>query len=185
MPSISFLRLGLWLCAGALALPVQAHEGHDDAPAAAATASAPRFVASSELFELVGVVQGRQLSLYLDHAGDNRPVADAELAIDWAGQPLRVQRVAEGQYQAELPAPLAEGETAVSATIVAGAQSDLLAAELDWHAPAEGPAAAKDNGGKRTRWLAGAAGLSGVLFGLWSLWRERRRAQAPRQGGAA
>lgn len=167
-----------------------AHEGHDEASAAAAASGAPRFVASSELFELVGIVQGRKLTLYLDHASDNRPVAGAQLDIDWAGQRLQVTPLADGQYQAELPAPLAEGETAVSATIVAGEHSDLLAADLDWHAPVAAAEPAAKGSGARTRLFAGAAGLLGVAFGLWSWWRERRRrpstgAPSQRQGGAA
>lgn len=183
--------LGLVFFLGAMPL-AQAHEGHDEAPAASTGASAPRFVASSELFELVGIVEGRKLTLYLDHASDNRPVQDAQLGLEWAGKPLPVKAVAPGQYEAELPAPLAEGETAVNASIVAGGESDLLAADLDWHAPEAAPAASTKGEGARTRLFAGAAGLLGVGFGLWSWWRERRRStqakaqtKAQSQGGAA
>jgi membrane fusion protein, heavy metal efflux system len=63
--------------------PVPAHEGHDlvsnqdSAPAA----SLPRFSASSELYELVGVLDGLRLTVYLDRFQDNVPVTDANINV--------------------------------------------------------------------------------------------------------
>ncbi len=136
-----FLSPALAALLGLSALAVQAHEGHDDAPAAVQTSAAPRFAAVSEQFELVGVIEGHRLSLYLDHAADNSPVPDATLELELGGKPLAVTRVGEGLYQAELSQPLADGETPVTATVIAGADSDLLAADIDWHAPGYGRAA--------------------------------------------
>ena len=141
-----FLSPALAALLGLSALAVQAHEGHDDAPAAVQTSAAPRFAAVSEQFELVGVIEGHRLSLYLDHAADNSPVPDATLELELGGKPLAVTRVGEGLYQAELSQPLADGETPVTATVVAGADSDLLAADIDWHAPAT---AVREAGGSR------------------------------------
>ena len=71
----SFL-LGLLLAASSLCS--MADEGHDhgDAPTVAAVPAKPRFTATSEAFELVGVVNGKTITLYLDHAADNSPVMD-------------------------------------------------------------------------------------------------------------
>jgi membrane fusion protein, heavy metal efflux system len=63
--------------------PVPAHEGHDlvsnqdSAPAA----SLPRFSASSEFYELVGVLDGLRLTIYLDRFHDNVPVTDANIGV--------------------------------------------------------------------------------------------------------
>ena len=70
----------LVLLLGQAPLPAQAHDGHDNAPAAAPAQAAPRFALDSELFELVGVVNGHTLALYLDRADDNRPVPGVQLA---------------------------------------------------------------------------------------------------------
>ena len=61
-----------------------AGDGHDHGEAAPAPAAAalPRFAAVSDDFELVGVLNGQRLTLYLDHAADNRPVTDGELTLD-------------------------------------------------------------------------------------------------------
>ena len=173
-----FLIPALAALLGLLAVAAQAHEGHDDAPAAVQISAAPRFAAVSEQFELIGVIEGHRLSLYLDHAADNSPVPDATLELELGGKPLAVTRVGEGLYQAELSQPLADGETPVTATVVAGADSDLLAADIDWHAPATAvPPSAW--AGKSRLALAGGA----VLLALAALWAWSRRTQ--RTGGAA
>ena len=126
-----------------LSPPAHAGEGHDhgEAPAAAAGTALPRFAATSDLFELVGVLDGQKIALYLDHAGDNSPVKDARLELDIAGTNVPVTRVAEGEFQATLAAPLAEGVSPVTATVAAGTDTDLLAGEIDLHPAAHTDAA--------------------------------------------
>ena len=173
----------LVLLLGQAPLPAQAHDGHDNAPAAAPAQAAPRFTLDSELFELVGVVNGHTLALYLDRADDNRPVPGAQLELELAGQRLAVTPVGDGEYRAELAAPLAEGSLPVTATVVAGDDSDLLAGALDWHAPTAAPSPGT---GGRMRWLAGAASaLAALGAALWA-WRGRRVAPqaTARVGGA-
>lgn len=176
-----FLLPALAALLGMSALAAHAHEGHDDAPAQQ-TSAAPRFAAVSDQFELVGVMDGRKLSLYLDHASDNSPVHEARLELEVGGKALAVTQVAEGQYQAELAEPLADGETPVMATVVAGAASDLLATDIDWHAPAT---AAPQSAWSRKSQLAVAAGVV-MLAALAVLWlRRSRSATTMRVGGAA
>lgn len=173
--------LALALALG-LAMPAaHAHEGHDDGPAAAPANAAPRFAAASELFELVGVIDGRRLTLYLDHAADNSPVQDARLELEVGGKAAAVTRLGEGLYQAELAAPLADGETPVTATVVAAGDSDLLAAAIDRHASSAAPDHAA---WPRATPFAAAAGLLAAALGLWA-WRRSRRGAAMRAGGAA
>lgn len=177
-----FSTLGLALVLGLLPPAVHADAGHDhgEAPAAAAAGLAlPRFAATSDLFELVGVLDGQKLALYLDHAGDNRPVKEAQLELDIAGTRVPVTRVAEGEFQAALAAPLAEGVSPVTATVVAGTETDLLAGEIDVHAAA--PAHAEP-AGRHNALLAGAVGA--VLLALAAVW-GLRRGRTARVGGAA
>ena len=121
-----------------LVLPAWADPGHDhdhDAPRASAPAQ-PRFVASSELFELVGVLDGKALTLYLDRAESNEPVTAATLELELAGARLKPQPQADGSFRAELAAVPAAGVHPVTATVMAGEDADLLAGELDLHAEA-------------------------------------------------
>lgn len=160
--------LGVWM------LSAQAGEGHDHGTAAPATAVAalPRFAASSELFELVGVLKDRQLTLYLDHAASNAPVQDARLTLDLGGRKLTPQQLAPGTFEVTLAAPLAPGVTPVTATVNSPAESDLLAGEFDLHEDAHPEPAHSwaDRG-----WLL-AAGLGFVALLALALrrWRHRR-----------
>ena len=176
--------LGLALLLGGTPLAALADAGHDhgEAPAAPSGPAMPRFAAMSDLFELVGVLDGTQLSLYLDHAADNRPVADAQLELDLGGTPVPVTRVAEGEFRATLAAPLPEGETPVTATVVAGDDSDLLAATLDVHAPEVHTEAAAPRWRSAGAWGAGA--VVAVLALGWAL-RRARSATPAKAGGAA
>lgn len=119
----------------AAAMPALAGDGHDhgEAPASAAGPAAPRFSSASEAFELVGVVEGKRLALYLSRYGDSSPVKDARLEIELGGVKIPVEAHAEGQFEAELAATPKAGVIPFAATIYAGDETDLLAGELDVH----------------------------------------------------
>lgn len=96
----------------------------------AAPATGGRFVAASDQLELVGVLQGRRLVLYLDRFADNAPVPDARIELELGTQRLRA--VADGdRHTIELDSPLPTGTLPVVATVIAGDISDLLAGELN------------------------------------------------------
>src|SRR5690606_22262003 len=71
------------LAAALFVLPVSAHDGEDHGAPVAATAPAagvgPRAAAATELFELVAVVSGDHLTLYLDRFASNEPVSGAKV----------------------------------------------------------------------------------------------------------
>ena len=183
--SAFFSALGLALALCLTPLCVQAGEGHDhgEAPAATASPISPRFAAASDLFELVGVLDGQRLALYLDRAGDNSPAKEAQLELDIGGARVPVTRVADGEFEAVLSVPLAEGVSPVTATVVAGNDSDLLAGEIDIHTDAH--AHAEPMGWHRTTLVGGAAAaVLLVLAALWGL-RRRRAARPVHAGGAA
>ena len=154
-PSLHRALTGGLLLAVALLLsaPALAHEGHDDAPAAANGPSQPRFTATSDLFELVGVVNGKQLTLYLDHAPTNAPVKDATL-------------------EQALP----EGTSPVTATVTAGNDSDLLAGELDLHA--DMPPEPDHAHGWKEYALWSAGGIAALALAVAALRMTRKKAGA-------
>jgi hypothetical protein len=172
--------------AAALAAPAAAHEGHDhDAPAGApASAGAPRFAAATELFELVGALEGRRLVLWLDRTDSNAPVVGATIELELGGR-ARVVRPDGEVYVVELDAPPAPGVLPVAATVIAGADADVFAAELRIEPPATVasavPAAAarpavgmgESGAGRLLAVGAGAALLAGLLG-----WAGGRRARA-------
>jgi hypothetical protein len=158
----------------AIAAPAYAGPGHDhgDSPAAAPGTASPRFEAVSDLFELVGILDGDHLTLYLDRADDNRPVEGARLEVDFGGTRLTLTDRGGGVFDAELSQPPAPGITPITATVLAGTQSDLLAGELDLHADAAPDTAAP---GVLARYGQSAGIAAAVLVALSALVVTARR----------
>lgn len=170
-----------------LALPVAtawAGEGrdHGEAPAATGGPALPRFTAVSELFELVGVVNGKQITLYLDRFADGSPVRDAKLELELGGVKVPVESHAEGEFEAALTQELKPGVVSIAATVTAGEESDLLAGELDLH---EEAAVAEAHRHDRKEYLAwSVAGLVGLAL-LIAIARRVRASRKNVIGGAA
>lgn len=164
------------------AIPARAGDDHDHGPApTAATGPAlPRFTASSELFELVGVVNGTQITVYLDRFADNAPVKGAQLQLEVGGAKVALKEHEEGEFEGQLAQALKPGLTPVTATIVAGTDSDLLAADLDLHAETHADAAPSRSWKAYAGWAAGAA-----IAALALAWAGRRAAARRSFGGAA
>lgn len=157
------------LCAAALcvALPAHAGDGHDHGEAApvAAGPALPRFAATSELFELVGVLQGKHITLYLDRAADNSPVADAQIELEIGGSKVKAARHGTDEFEVVLAAEPKPGVLPVTAVVTVGSESDLLAGELDLHEAAHPETAHTHSWKEYLAWGTGAAAaLAALLF---------------------
>lgn len=158
----------------------RADEGHShDAPAAASGPALPRFSAVSEAFELVGVVNGKQLAIYLDRFDDNSPVPDAKLELEVGGKKVAVAPHAAGEYEATLPEELKPGVTPVTVTLQVKGETDILAGEVDIHQEEHAEASAAG-------WLryAGWAAAALVAVGVGAA-VLRKRSSRRALGGAA
>ena len=154
---------------------VMAGPGHDHGEAApqAQGKALPRFVAVSEDLEMVGIVNGKQLTIYLDRFKDNSPVHDAQIEIDIAGNSYKAEKHGDGEYEVILKDKLKPGVLAITATIQAGELNDLLAAELDLHADEEEhshPASSK----ALAMW-SGAGLLALMALGVMFRFRQQAR----------
>jgi membrane fusion protein, heavy metal efflux system len=95
----SLAVLTVALCSLATASAV-AHEGHDiEQAAAAATAPGlPRLVTASEAYELVAVLEGERLTIYLDRFEDNSPIIDANIAVTINEESAAAGTAGDGTY---------------------------------------------------------------------------------------
>lgn len=154
--------------------PAQAHEGHvhaDEAQTAPATV-APRFAARTDVFELVGVLAGGELWLYVDRADNNAPVDQAEIELESGAFKARAERSAPAVYRLKA-GPLANaGKHAVTISVSAGNDADLLVASFD-HAPAAAAATVAAASDPRRPWLLGAVLLLAAAGGVWLIRRRR------------
>jgi hypothetical protein len=183
MKPTSFLA-ALSFVAAAL-LPPMAHAGpghdHGDAAPAVTGPALPRFAAVSESFELVGVLSGKQIMLYLDRAADNAPVTDAQIELEIAGAKFKAEKF-EDAYEVVLPEAPKPGVLPITATVTAGQEVDLLAGELDLHEEAHADQATHTH--SWSEYAGWAAGAIGALFVLILIGR-RFAASRQRSAGAA
>lgn len=166
----------------------RAHEGHDhgaEPPAAPATV-APRGEANSERFEVVAVVQGKRLTIYLDDYKTNAPVDQVEIEVETPSGPASAKALGNGVYSLDAPFLEKGGHIDLIITVAAGGDPDILPVAIDVPASnaAAGIGAPAKNGAQML--LASlsqsplATGLAGFLFGalLVGLIRRSRRASA-------
>lgn len=131
----SFLLLFVSLC-----MPVQAHE-RDVAGADVAGAAITRLIASSDLFEVVGTIEGSTLTLHLGgFLGDkpsqpSTPVKNAMVEIESG----KIKGVAtsneDGSYRFRSDLFRQRGTVPLAITIANGDDMDLLAANLQLPGP--------------------------------------------------
>ena len=110
-------------------------EGHaHDAPAATSSQS-PRVIATSENFQLVGILKNNRLTLFLDREPDNSPVLDATITVTSGDKTASAERQADGTYAVATDAFAKPGENDLQFEIKAGEQFDLLGGVLAVPAP--------------------------------------------------
>ncbi len=147
--------------------PARCGDGHDHGEAAPATSgpALPRFAAVSELFELVGVLNGQRLTLYLDRADDNSPVTEAQIELEIAGRKFKAVKHGADEFEVVLTEVPKPGVLPVTATVSAGTDTDLLAGELDIHEAAHSNGRAHVQSWKEyAAWALGGAAALAALF---------------------
>ncbi len=170
--------IAIFLTFTAFINPAWAGPGHDhgDEAAAAATGSAsPRITAHSDLFELMGMVEGNGLKIYLDRYATNEPVTDAKIEVETGSVKGIAALLADGTYSFKNDVFAKPGDLAISFTVIAGKDADLLAGDLKIAIPVDDHA--HDEAGKPwLRWAA-YAGSALLLIGIAAaVLRRRKRA---------
>jgi hypothetical protein len=127
-------------CAATLAWAAPGHDHGPDASASAAQTAAPRFGTHSDAFELVGVLQGTTLVLYLDRYATNEPVHGARIEIEGEAVKGTATPADDGTYRVEAAALAGPGKHLMTFTITKDAEGDLLEAALEVPAAAATPA---------------------------------------------
>ena len=163
--------------AAIVVLPVWAggdsSDGHSHAvPTPMLTATiAPRASGATEEFEIVAVLEGKKLVVYLDRFGTNAPVGGAKVEVEGAGLKGVAREIAPGTYVMDVAMVIPPARHPLTFAIEAGDTTDLLTATLDISAPIA--SVAHTDGWKR--WVAGiVAGLLLLAAGGLLLARHNR-----------
>ena len=157
-----------------------ASDGHSHGEAAApamTVAGAPRASAQTEEFELVAVLEGKKLTLYLDRFATNGPVADAQIEVDSSALKATATQIAAGVYSLPGESFAKPGKYPLAISVQTGDSSDLLTVTLDLPHPVAGAAPVNS----WNNWaVAGAAGA--LLLAGAALVAVRRRKSINQRG---
>ena len=135
------------------------------------TPIAPRASSATEEFEIVAVLEGKRLMVYLDSFGTNAPVGGAKVEIEGAGLKGVASEIAPGTYVMDVAMVIPPARHALTFAIEAGDTTDLLTATLDISPPL---ASIEPTFGWK-RWLAGiVAGLLLLAAGGFLFVRRNR-----------
>jgi hypothetical protein len=151
-------QVSLIFLATLIALPVWAggdsSDGHSHAPPVPVPVplNAPRALAASEDFEVVAILEGKQLVVYVDRFASNEPVVKALVEIDGAGLKGHATEAAPGVYVIDVRSPLPPARHALTISIEADDTADLLLATLDTSQPA-GSSVHVHNWSERAVWI--------------------------------
>ena len=120
------IALSLTIASAAYAGP-----GHgEENPTTAQTQSLPRFYAESDLYEAVGVINGKEITLYLDRYSSNELVKGAKVEIELEGSKISSEPHGDGEYLFRLKNKIKDQPTAITITINDDV-TDILAATID------------------------------------------------------
>ena len=125
--------------------PALTHEGHDHEEQQPVSAGAlPRGEADSGAFEIVAIVRGENLEIYLDRFATNEPVAGATVEVESPGGPVKAEAGADGTYRVAAPWLAKSGRTDLIFTVTAEDTTDILPMTIQ-SAPRATPSAAQQD----------------------------------------
>ena len=115
-----------------IASATYAGPGHgEEKPTTAQTQTSPRFYAESDLYEAVGVINGKEITLYLDRYSSNELVKGAKVEIELEGSKISSEPHGDGEYLFRLKNKIKDQPTAITITINDDDVTDILAATID------------------------------------------------------
>ncbi|TXM91292.1 RND transporter, partial [Methylobacterium sp. WL116] len=102
---------------------------------AAPAVEAPRGASSTDALELVAVARDGRLTLFLDRADTNEPVADATIEAKTPAGKAAAVAGPDGSYRLDAPWSAVPGDYDVLFTVTVGGKTDLFPVDLDVPVP--------------------------------------------------
>ena len=106
-----------------------AHEGEDHGNPEVArqqVAAAPRAEAASDLFELVVVARGGELTIFLDRFASNEAITNAAITVETPSGSVDAAATPDGTYRLPAPWSRAPGRYDLIFTVVSDGAADVL-----------------------------------------------------------
>lgn len=160
---LAFLLVGL-----AVPRPAAAHEGHDhDKPTPLALPIAPRVVAITPDYEVVGVLSGKsRLTIFVTTFATNAPVKDASVVVAAGEQRATADAKGDGVFELTAPWLAGAGKLELVFELALPVDQDLLTGTLDRGALSTVEAAPDPSRALLANPIWLAVFLGGLVFGV-------------------
>jgi hypothetical protein len=160
-----------WLCGAfalGIALPLPAHDGETHGTGAVLPDQAiePRVEMSGEAVEVLGILKGKDLWLFVSRWATNAPLAGLRVSAESGGSEMPATAVADGLYRSTAEVLARPGRHAIIVSVQGDGVEDLLTGELTVNATA--------NTGGLLRWFGWAA-LAAICVAVITITIARRR----------
>ena len=163
----------------ALSLPVWAggdsSDGHTHeapAPLPVSQSIAPRAAAATEEFEVVILLEGKKLVVYVDRFASNEPVTQAKVEIEGAGLTGVASETTPGTYVLDVVTILPPAKHPLTISVEAGDSVDLLTTTLDTSASVTSEV--HNHGWSEWAGWGISGGLLLLTGSLFAVWRHKR-----------
>ena len=94
-------------------------------------AASTRLTSQTDQFELVGVLEGKVLTMYLDQFATNTPVSKAQIEVASGSWKATATEIAPAIYTVSADAWTQTGRYPLTLTVLAGDETDLMDATLE------------------------------------------------------
>jgi cobalt-zinc-cadmium efflux system membrane fusion protein len=154
--AFAFLSAVLVAALIAMTSPSGAHEDTGETMAAGTTKPWPRVTARSDVHELVGVLKGDRLTIYIDQFPNNEPIIDAVVLVTIAqDERLHAEAQPDGTYVVSSNRFGATGQLNLSISVTAKSGDDLLMGTLQL--PENGTSSSGADSSRTTQWARWSA----------------------------
>lgn len=168
------LSLGAW--AGGDSSDGHTHAAAPSVEMASVSTAAPRLTAETEQFELVGILEGKVLRLYLDRFDTNAPVPQAQIEVESGPWKAVATEAGPAEYTVAAELLAQPGKHPLTFLVQVGDEADLLNATLEVIPPPTGSSANAVNSrlSARWQWVVGSVATL-MLVVLGGMFMRRRQ----------
>ena len=128
---IRLCSLLLFFTVGSLAYAGPGHDHGEEKTAVHSTIMKPKFYMESELYEVVGTIDGKNIVIFIDDYLTNRKVSEAELTLNVDDQAIKLVKAVNDTYQGNLSSPVEKKSLSITLSVKDKDVDDILITTYD------------------------------------------------------
>jgi len=128
---IRLCSLLLFFTVGSLAYAGPGHDHGEEKTTVHSTTMKPKFYMESDLYEVVGTIEGKNIVIFIDDYLTNRKVSEAELTLNVDDQTIKLVKAENDTYQGNLSSPVGKKSLSITLSVKDKDVDDILVGTYD------------------------------------------------------